>query len=148
MTLGFPAAAPALRVMLAMLSAIATAAVSAQQTKSQWDGIYSEAQAKRGDSLYAENCLACHGANLAGGERAPALTGDAFVGRWNDRSLGDLFDYMSVMMPMQSPGGLNRQQNADILAFILNKGTFPTGQMDLPAQTDALNQYKFLAMKR
>ena len=49
--------------------------VAAQGAASQWDGIYTEAQAKRGEPLYAQYCASCHGPDLAGGEMAPGLTG-------------------------------------------------------------------------
>ena len=61
--------------------------LSAQQ-KSQWEGVYSEAQAKRGEALYVRSCATCHGTDLKGGERAPALAGPAFSGRWVERPLG------------------------------------------------------------
>ena len=115
------------------------------QTRSQWVGVYSVAQAERGAALYSRSCAACHGPNLLGGERAPALAGMGFVGRWSDRPLGDLFEYVSVMMPLQSPGGFNPQQNADILAYMLSRGDYPAGQNELPSQLDALNAITFLA---
>ena len=43
----------------------------AQQMKSQWDAIYSEPQATRGQALYVENCAICHAASLAGTDAAP-----------------------------------------------------------------------------
>lgn len=54
------------------------------QGKSQWDGIYSEEQAKRGEPLYAEKCSSCHGADMNGGEMAPGLAGGEFSANWND----------------------------------------------------------------
>src|SRR5438093_11033521 len=55
--------------------------VVAQQVKSQWDAIYSEPQATRGQALYVENCANCHASTLAGTDAAPALRGAAFVGK-------------------------------------------------------------------
>ena len=31
------------------------------QQKTTWDGIYTEAQAKRGEALYSQSCASCHG---------------------------------------------------------------------------------------
>ena len=56
-----------------------------------------------------------------GGDRAPAIAGAAFAARWSSKTLGALLDYMQAQMPLQSPGGLTRHQNADILAFILQR---------------------------
>lgn len=117
------------------------------QGKSQWDGIYSEEQAKRGEPLYAEKCSSCHGADMNGGEMAPGLAGGEFSANWNDLSLGDLFERMRISMPQNNPGSLSRQQNADILAAMLKKGNFPAGTTDLPVETDALKALRFVAAK-
>lgn len=117
------------------------------QGKSQWDGIYSEEQAKRGEPLYAEKCSSCHGADMNGGEMAPGLAGGEFSANWNDLSLGDLFERMRISMPQNNPGSLSRQQNADILAAMLKKGNFPAGNTDLPVEADALKALKFVAAK-
>ena len=58
---------------------------------------------------------------------APGLTGGEFTSNWNDLSLGDLFERMRISMPQNAPGSLSRQQNADILAFMLYKGNYPAG---------------------
>jgi quinoprotein glucose dehydrogenase len=84
---------------------------------------------------------------MTGGEMAPGLTGGDFTANWNDLSLGDLFERMRISMPQNNPGSLSRQQNADILSFILQKGGYPAGEAELPGQTEVLNMYKFLAMK-
>src|ERR1700754_5141665 len=102
----------------------AGSAVSALQAKSQWDGVFTQEQAKRGEAQYAEHCAACHGPDMTGGEMAPGLTGGEFSANWNDLSLGDLFERMRVSMPQNAPGSLSRNQNADILAFILFKGNY------------------------
>ena len=45
-----------------------------------WDGVYTEEQAKRGEALYSEHCVRCHGASLQGnGEGAGPLTGPVFT---------------------------------------------------------------------
>jgi mono/diheme cytochrome c family protein len=120
--------------------------LSAQQ-KSQWDGVYSEEQAKRGEPLYAEKCSSCHGPDMNGGEMAPGLTGGEFTANWNDLTLGDLFERMRISMPQNNPGSLSRQQNADILAAMLRKSNYPAGKAELPTQTEVLNTYKFVATK-
>src|SRR4249919_1036204 len=110
--------------------------VAAQAPKSQWDGVYTADQAKRGEPLYAQYCASCHGPDLSGGEMAPGLTGGEFASNWNDLSLGDLFERIRVSMPQNSTGSLSRQQNADILAYILSKASVPAGSTELPTQTE------------
>jgi mono/diheme cytochrome c family protein len=122
-------------------------AVSAQE-KSQWDGVFTDEQAKRGEPLYAQQCSSCHGPDLAGGEMAPGLVGGDFAANWNDLSLGQLFDRIRTSMPQNNPGSLSRQQNADILAFILLKGNAPAGTAELPTQSEVLNTIKYVATKK
>ncbi len=132
---------------LILFEGLSGTTVSALQAKSQWDGIYTEAQAKRGDGLYQQQCASCHGPEMAGGEMAPGLAGGEFSANWNDLSVGDLFERIRISMPQNNPGSLSRQQIADILAFMLNKGNYPAGSTDLPTATEALNQFKFLATR-
>ena len=112
--------------------------VSAGQAKPPAAGVYSEAQAKRGETLYAENCSPCHLTDLSGGELSPSLKGPAFSSKWNAKGVAALFDYMRSAMPLNSPGGLSAQQNADILAFLLRTDGLPAGKADLSPQPDAL----------
>jgi mono/diheme cytochrome c family protein len=128
-------------------SALSTGTTVAAQGKSQWDGVYTEAQAGRGEGLYAQYCASCHGPDLAGGEMAPGLTGGEFTSNWNDLSLGDLYERIRISMPQNAPGSLSRQQNSDILAFILHKMNTPVGQTELSTSTDELKGIKFLAAK-
>lgn len=131
----------------ALVGITAFGTVGAQQAKSQWDGVYTQEQAKRGEALYAQYCASCHGPDMSGGEMAPGLTGGEFSANWNDLSLGDLYQRMKVSMPQNAPGSLSAAQNTDILAFILFKGNYPVGQTELPAQPEVLNTIKFVAQK-
>src|SRR5207247_2168232 len=99
--------------------------------------------AKRGEPLYSEQCASCHGPDLTGGEMAPALTGSDFNSDWNDLPIGQLFERIRTTMPQNSPGSLSRQQNADMLAFLLAKANDPAGTTELPTQTELLNQIRF-----
>jgi mono/diheme cytochrome c family protein len=117
--------------------------LGAQTTRSVWDGVYSEDQAKRGSELYAKQCASCHGAELTGGESAPALVGDGFLSNWNGTTVGDLFERIRKSMPQDDPGKLSRQQNADILAFMFSANKFPVGKTDLDRETEVLKLIKF-----
>jgi hypothetical protein len=50
-------------------------------------------------------------------------------------------------MPQNAPGKLNRQQNADILAFVLSASKFPAGKTELSRQTEFLKEIRFEAVK-
>ena len=114
---------------------------------SVWDGIYSEAQAARGEAGYREACRSCHGDDLDGKGPVPPLAGSDFTGNWNGMSVGDLFEKMQTQMPADRPGELSKEQNAAILAYILKYNMFPPGKNDLPANTDALKRIRMDAKK-
>jgi S-disulfanyl-L-cysteine oxidoreductase SoxD len=126
----------------------ATGLVCAQASRSVWDGVYTPEQAKRGDALYQNNCASCHGTSLNGGESAPPLTGGEFSSNWNGLTLGDLFERIRVSMPADNPGKLSREQDADILAFMLSMNQFPAGKTELERRTEVLKEIRFEASKQ
>lgn len=125
-----------------------TLAACAQTPASVWDGVYSGEQAKRGQALYGKACASCHGTELSGGEEAPPLAGAAFLANWSGLTVGELFERIRVSMPAQSPGSLSRQENADILAYVLSANRFPAGKTDLPKDTELLKQIRLEAQKQ
>jgi mono/diheme cytochrome c family protein len=112
-----------------------------------WDGVYTEEQAKRGEAISGQECVRCHGQGLSGGEEAPPLAGAGFVANWNGLTMGDLFERIRVSMPTDAPGRLTRQQNADILAYMLSVNKFPAGKTELDRQSEVLKQIKFEATR-
>ena len=125
-------------------------AVWAQETaesRSVWDGVYTEEQAKRGETVYKKECGSCHGEMLTGGESAPPLTGGAFQANWNGLTLGDLFDRIRKTMPQSKPGSLTRQQDSDVLAFMLSINKFPAGKTELYRQSEMLKEIRFETKK-
>jgi len=137
----------AFSVVTSRAQAAATPAAPAQAAaptaaSGVWSGVYSEAQAKRGESTGNKACTSCHGADLMGGEAGPALVGLEFIGNWNQQSLGDLFDRIHSTMPADAPGSLSLSDTADVVARILQLNKFPSGQNDLPSDVTALGQIK------
>jgi len=116
-------------------------------TKSVWDGVYTEEQAKRGGPMYSEFCASCHGPELMGGEMAPPLATGDFLAGWDGLTVGDLFERIRISMPQNAPGSLSGQQNADILAFVLSANKYPTGATELSNQGMVLKTIKFEAKK-
>jgi cytochrome c len=142
---------------LALIGLAATPALSTSQpqiTASQWNGVFTSAQAERGRVAYEHDCANCHGAYLEGLPQAvgypgqspltPPLVGALFASNWNGMSLGDLFERIRTSMPQQSPGSLRRQTVADILAFMLEQGRYPAGASELPATPDLVRGVTFL----
>jgi mono/diheme cytochrome c family protein len=103
-------------------------------------GSYTDAQAVRGEEVYAEQCAACHGADLSGiADLFPALAGDVFVETWQERSIGELFEAVSVTMPALDPGSLTPAQSASVVAYMLSVSKYPSGSADLATDLVALN---------
>ena len=135
--------------LLVVFATIALVAMTIRaQERTVWDGIYTDEQATRGEALYGEHCVRCHGATLQGnGEGAKSLTDATFKSTWNGISMGALFDRVRLSMPQDKPGSLTRQQVADLLAFILRANKFPAGKDELVRQTDLLNAIVFKSEK-
>jgi mono/diheme cytochrome c family protein len=137
-------------IVLASGCCTAALTVHARQdsaAKTVWNGVYSEAQAKRGEQKYGEYCAKCHGPDLSGADAAPPLAGSEFNSGWNDLSVGELFERLRITMPADKPGSVSRQDNADIVAFLLGKNGFPAGDAELPTQTESLKTIKILTQK-
>ncbi len=115
--------------------------------RSVWDGIYTDEQAKRGEAVYGEFCGNCHGPALNGGEMAGPLTGPIFTSNWNGVTVADLFDRIRVTMPLDRPGVLTRQQNADVLAFMFSANKMPAGKTELQNRSEMLKGIQFQATK-
>jgi len=140
-------------VMIATCAVVAAAsalhATLRAQARSLADGVYTEAQAKRGATLYAEQCASCHAEDMTGiPDLFPALVGDTFTSVWQGRSLGELFDKISTTMPALDPGLLKPEQVADIVADILNVGKHPAGTTELPSSIEPLQDIKIEAPKK
>jgi S-disulfanyl-L-cysteine oxidoreductase SoxD len=126
---------------------IVAAFVCAQTSRSVWDGVYTSEQGKRGETLYANECASCHGTALNGGESAPPLTGGEFFSNWDGLTVGDLFERIRTTMPADHPGKLTREQDADVLAFMLSVNRFPAGKSELDHRTEVLKQIRLEANK-
>lgn len=109
-----------------------------------WDGVYTEAQARRGEYLYPGPCGKCHGVRLDGAPEdpdmfsTPPIAGAKFLRDWDGRSLGVLFEYLRATMPANNPGFLSDAEYADLIAYMLARSGAPTGSAELPADPQAL----------
>jgi mono/diheme cytochrome c family protein len=98
------------------------------------DGVYTDAQAQRGQGVYEANCASCHKENLEGNPEAPALKGPTFMEVWRDDALDGLYQHMKTRMPRLpggEPGSLTEAQYADIVAYVLKSNDYPAGQKEL-----------------
>jgi len=122
---------------------VVVAAGQGGSSRSVWDGVYTDAQAVRGEKVSAEHCARCHGPTLNGAEAAPALVGDLFNANWEGVPLGDLLERIRVSMPQDMPGTLSRQQNVDVIAYMLKLGKVPVGTVELVTDSAALGEITF-----
>jgi len=96
-------------------------------------------QQTRGKTLYMDKCASCHTDSLKGSGETPPLIGDSFWANWETYSANNLVEQVRTTMPADSPGGLQRQEYVDIVAYILRFNEIPvTG--DLPLDADALKK--------
>lgn len=129
-------------------AAVFVSGVRAQPSRTIWDGVYTEAQAKRGEAVYFDTCVRCHGPSLMGGnDGAGPLIGPTFNGNWSGVPLGQMADRMRATMPLDTPSTLTRQQTADVLTYILSVNKVPAGKTELPRQVDILNTITYKATK-
>src|SRR5688572_3528440 len=108
--------------------------------KSVYDGVYTPDQARRGKSEYDKNCGSCHSPDLAGNSTYgyPPLVGDAFISRWKDRTIGDLWTTIRTTMPQNQPNALDARAYVDVVAYLLAANDFPQGKEDLSGDEGAL----------
>jgi mono/diheme cytochrome c family protein len=104
------------------------------------DGVYTAAQAGRGEASYKKACASCHGDKLDGSGQIPGLGGDEFEMMWAGQTLDDLFERIQGSMPADNPGKLTRTENADILAYLLKVNKLPTGMSELSGDAEALKK--------
>lgn len=76
----------------------------------------------RGQTLYAQKCSACHGANGAGmGDAFPPLWGaKSFNGGAGMHRLWTMAAFVRYNMPQSAPGTLSDQEAYDVSAYVLS----------------------------
>jgi mono/diheme cytochrome c family protein len=100
--------------MLLAVGRSSEAQTPAAANKTVRDGAYTEAQAKRGEAVYAAECSSCHASDLTG--QGSRLMGARFMRDWREDSLDSLFRRTKAVMPRGTPGILTDAQYLDIIA--------------------------------
>jgi hypothetical protein len=93
-------------------------------------GVYTAAQASKGEQVYMAFCLSCHPAGT--------YTTPAFREKWNGQLLSELFSFMSTQMPKEQPGTLEDKDYINVIAYLLKINGAPAGKKELPADEKAL----------
>ena len=115
-------------------------------TRTTRDGVYSEAQALRGQQGYRRACAHCHQADLRGDPEsdAPAVSGASFLAQWADRTIADLFITISQTMPADKAGTLSAETYIDIVSFLLLANDIPVGDTELPPDIARLERIRIV----
>lgn len=97
------------------------------------DGIFTLAQADRGEALFRSTCSECHD--------SADWTETGFKGRWEDQSVYQLWYYVNERMPYDDPWSLSRQQTTDVLTYIFELNGLPAGDVELATDDDSIDDY-------
>jgi mono/diheme cytochrome c family protein len=118
--------------LVSILCLFALAAVAAPpEGKNIWGGVYTDAQAARGEAVYSMQCSRCHRDDLSGADGV--LIGSRFMQEWSEDSLGSFYKTLRQTMPANAPGSLSERDYLAIVAYVLQKNEFPSGGEDLTA---------------
>jgi mono/diheme cytochrome c family protein len=110
--------------------------------RSVWSGVFTNEQAMAGETIYYARCSSCHGDELGGVERAPALAGPQFLDAWRGRSLRRLLDRIDEMPPTE-PKSLSPSDAVAVLAFLLRSSGIPSGSTALTEDRTQLGDITF-----
>ena len=114
-------------VLTSFTASLVTAQTSTPR-RTVWDGVYTESQATRGMVGFGRSCSSCHALALEG--KAP-LVGEPFWKSFAQKTVGDLFEFVSANMPNGSPHSLSDSTYGDIVALMLKSNGFPAGNTEL-----------------
>ena len=99
-----------------------------------WDGVYTTAQADRGEELATANCFGCH--------VAPEWSG--LVRAWSGRPLRELYQLIRLTMPQDNPGSLSREEYAAVVSYILELSGAAAGPTPLPSDDEGLGRVQIV----
>lgn len=118
---------------LLLLGGTAAQAQSPAAARKTTDGVFTAAQASRGEKVQLEVCSMCHSPKQD-------FTRAGFISAWSGKSVKDLFHNLRETMPEDMPGSLSRQQYADVIAYILQLNGMPAGSAELKSDDESLSR--------
>ncbi len=98
------------------------------------DGLYSNAQAKLGETIYGKSCMKCHEA--AGEARGPALKGDPFWADWDGKTARALYSRIISTMPSDDPGSLPEKDVISLVSYIMQLNSLPGGNKEIQSANE------------
>jgi mono/diheme cytochrome c family protein len=103
-------------------------------------GVYTAAQAARGEQTYMNLCVSCHPAGT--------YAQQAFRDKWNGATVSLLYEFVSNTMPKNDPGSLEPEEYAQVIAYVLKTNGAPAGKSPLPADSAALKKIRLYLPRR
>lgn len=122
-------------VVVAIAALCGTATTTFAQEQNGPRAIYTEAQAARGDTVFRTVCASCHSTS--------EFNNAQFKATWAGKSVFTFFDQLRSTMPQDNPGGLSRQQYADVIAYITKLHGHPAGETEIPTEDEKLKSVTF-----
>jgi cytochrome c len=111
------------------------------QEQSTSSGVFSNEQAKRGETAYNANCVTCHGAELRSTDREiPHLSDKSFKFGWIGKTIAEKFEYVRDKMPPKEEHSLSDQVYLDIVTYILKFNNVPAGDRELKPDLEILKK--------
>ena len=118
---------------------VMTSADAQQTAKTTAQGVFTEAQATRGQKAYMDSCARCHAEDLLGAS-GPALVGDFYTNRFVGSNVQEMVKTIQRSMPQEAPDSLGTPMYVDIVSFILKSNGSPAGSAELPQDATTLQQ--------
>ncbi len=131
---------------LCLLALCFLSALKQPVSLAQQNGLFTDAQAARGQVLYDSKCGKCHGNQLDNGTAA-ALTGGKFTAKWAGKSVDDLYYITKTQMPYGAAGTMKDQEYIDVVAFMLKANGYKPGAQELKADPAALKKLTIEAQR-
>jgi mono/diheme cytochrome c family protein len=130
-------------VLVGLVAYLAPAKATGRQAVSLADGVYTAAQAEKGQALYDDRCSACHVQDMSGGGdgMAPSLAGRFFNKTWEGRTVAELYA-ATMTMPPGEENTITDEDRIDIIAYVLSYNKFPAGSTALEPDMARLKPLK------
>jgi quinohemoprotein ethanol dehydrogenase len=103
-------------------------------------GVFTVAQAARGEQHFNRVCASCH--------TVAEQAGASFASRWGSGTLADVFTLIATTMPQGQPGSLSADEYASVVAFLLQRSGYAAGATELPGNAAALQAMRVSALPK
>ncbi|TDI48309.1 MAG: hypothetical protein E2P02_00870 [Acidobacteria bacterium] len=109
--------------VLAVIVAAAQVLTAQDGPTSVQAGVYTDAQAERGEKFFGEACMVCH--------QPEEFSDGGYLEGWSGQNVNDFVEFVRSTMPEDNPGRLKRREYIDIIAYFFKLNGLPTGETEL-----------------